>query len=176
MVEPFGVLASGVHVEVRTSSTQSCEQLFRRRNPTMTLLEVVKGRLAAAIARYGLRVVEDGPYLVYLVVSAASVMSIVSHPSEGVLNCRWYIQRRGIWNTAMVLELLWARSAMKVPASVLESTTGMLDKEMAALAWKLEEAGTDVLSGGLDWLSEYERKVGSAECVVGERAMKLSGL
>jgi hypothetical protein len=142
----------------------------------MYLLEAVKGQLGSIIERYGLRLVGKGPWLVYLVVSGSSAISLVSHPSEGAFNCRLHVHKGDSWWNVLLLDFLLARSAKQVPASVLAAVEGRLEREIAGLAWKLEEAGSDILSGRLDWFSAYEQKIGPAECAVGYQAMELSSL
>ena len=101
---------------------------------------------------YGFRVVSIDIQMVYVVVSTSVVMIVCRHPSAGGLELRWVEKTKNGWLSYAALNFLWTRSRAK------PDETSILENELKTLAWKLQEAGQDMLNGSSAWKTEYERQ------------------
>lgn len=120
--------------------------------------------------RYSLRVVDAGTYLAHVVVSSRSVGAVVNHWTHGGIDLHWSVRASFGWESYAVNNLLWRRSSAKSPRPFVGTDD---ECEYQGLAWKLEEAGADILRGDLSWTREYAKTIDEPTRLVGDASAEL---
>jgi hypothetical protein len=138
----------------------------------MTFGDQIRSCWAQLISRYGLRVIPGGEGMTYVVVSKQSIFIVLDHPSHGGVDLRLNVRSRKGWSSYSANSFLWTRSSAKPEIKDDEG----IRAELELMAWKLDEAGGDMLRGENSWTREYEERLGTPVSVLKETEVLLDSL